>query len=207
MVGVYASAAAILLASLLLGRALLHLVGRTTATWLSGAVGFAALAVASPLLIRLPGRAGTLAVVLAISVLASIYYQWRGRERRERTAPGIPLAVIAVVVAAASLPFAFNERDGVLGEGVYTNDQAAQLYWTDWLQHDVGTEPSAVRFGYPTGPQAVAAATAETTGASLLDAFNGLLVAIPVLTALAALAALDELPPGRRVLAASVAGL
>jgi hypothetical protein len=207
MVGVYASAAAILLASLLLGRALLHLVGRTTATWLSGAVGFAALTVASPLLIRLPGRGGTLAVVLAIAVLASIYYLWRGRERRERTAPGVPLAVIAVVVAAASLPFAFNERDGVLGEGVYTNDQAAQLYWTDWLQHDVGPEPSAVRFGYPTGPQAVAAATAETTGASLLDAFNGLLVAIPVLTALAALAALDELSPGRRALAASMAGL
>jgi hypothetical protein len=207
MVGVYASAAAILLASLLLGRALLHLLGRTTATWLSGAVGFAALAVASPLLIRLPGRAGTLSVVLAIAVLASIYYLWRGRERRERTAPGVPLVVIGVVVAAASLPFAFNERDGVLGEGIYTNDQAAQLYWTDWLQHAVGPEPTAVRFGYPTGPQALASAAAEVTGASLLDGFNGLLVAIPVLTALAALAALEELPPGRRVLAASLAGL
>jgi hypothetical protein len=207
MVGVYASAAAILLASLVLGRALLHLLGRRTATWLSGAVGFAALAVASPLLIRLPGRAGTLSVLLAIAVLASIYYLWRGRERRERTAPGVPLAVIGVVAAAVSLPFAFNERDGVLGEGIYTNDQAAQLYWTDWLQHHVGPEPAAVRFGYPTGPQAVAGAAAEVTGASLLDAFNGVLVAIPVLTALAALAALEELPPGRRVLAASLAGL
>src|SRR5919109_853587 len=194
MVGVYASAAAILLASLLLGRALLHLVGRTTATWLSGAVGFAALAVASPLLIRLPGRAGTLSVVLAIAVLASIYYLWRGRERRERTAPGVPLVVIGVVVAAASLPFAFNERAGVLGEGIYTNDQAAQLYWTDWLQHGTGPEPKAVQFGYPTGPQAVGAAAADATNASLLDAFNGLLIAIPVLTALAALAALEELP-------------
>src|SRR5919109_1339002 len=173
MVGVYASAAAILLASLLLGRALLHLLGRTTATWLSGAVGFAALAVASPLLIRLPGRAGTLSVLLAITVLASIYYLWRGRERRERTAPGIPLAVIGVVAAAASLPFAFNERDGVLGEGIYTNDQAAQLYWTDWLRHDGGPGPAAVRFGSPTGPQAVASAAAGVTGPSLLDALNG----------------------------------
>src|ERR671923_1943367 len=117
MVGVYASAAAILLASLLLGRALLHLLGRTTATWLSGAVGFAALAVASPLLIRLPGRAGTLSVLLAITVLASIYYLWRGRERRERTAPGVPLAVIAVVVAAGPPPFALYARQGGPGEG------------------------------------------------------------------------------------------
>ncbi len=61
MLGVYASAAAILLASLVVGRALLHLLGRTQATWLAGAVGFAALTVAAPLLIRLPGRAATVA--------------------------------------------------------------------------------------------------------------------------------------------------
>src|SRR5919109_1552566 len=207
MVGVYASAAAILLASLLLGRALLHLVGRTTATWLSGAVGFAALAVASPLLIRLPGRAGTLSVVLAIAVLASIYYLWRGRERRERTAPGVPLAVIGVVVAAASLPFAFNERDGVLGEGIYTNDQAAQLYWTDWLQHGLGPEPNAVQFGYPTGPQSVAASVAEATNTSLLDSFNGLLLAIPILTGLTALGVMGALSPARRVIAASITAM
>jgi hypothetical protein len=41
MLGVYASAAAVLLASLVIGRALLHLLGRTEATWLAGAVGFA----------------------------------------------------------------------------------------------------------------------------------------------------------------------
>ena len=115
--------------------------------------------------------------------------------------------MIFVVAAAASLPFAFNERHGPLGEGIYTNDQGAQLYWTDWLQNGFGPEPKAVQFGYPTGPQAVAAAAAEATNAPLLDAFNGLLLAIPVLTALAALAALDSLPPGRRVVCASLAGL
>jgi hypothetical protein len=207
MLGVYASAAAILLASLVLGRALLHLLGRTEATWLAGAVGFAALTVAAPLLIRLPGRAATVAVLVGVAVLASLYRLWRSRGTRPRTAPGAPLAVIVVVAAAASLPFAFNERHGPLGEGIYTNDQGAQLYWTDWLQNGFGPEPAAVQFGYPTGPQAVAAAAAEATNAPLLDAFNGLLLAIPVLTALAALAALDPLPPGRRVVASSLAGL
>jgi hypothetical protein len=207
MLGVYASAAAILLASLVSGRALLHLLGRTESTWLAGAVGFAALTVAAPLLIRLPGRAATVAVLAAVALLASLYRLGRSRESRPRTAPGVPLAVIVVVLAAASLPFAFNDHNGPLGEGIYTNDQGAQLYWTDWLQHGVGPEPKAVQFGYPTGPQAVTAAAAEATNASLLDAFNGLLIAIPVLTALAALAALDWLPPGRRVVAASLAGL
>jgi O-antigen ligase len=115
MLSVYASAAAILLASLVLGRALLHLLGRTEATWLAGAVGFAALTVAAPLLIRLPGRAATVAVLVGVAVLASLYRLWRTRGTRPRTAPGAPLAVIFVVVAAASLPFAFNERHGPLG--------------------------------------------------------------------------------------------
>ncbi len=207
MLSVYASAAAILLASLVVGRALLHVLGRTQATWLAGAVGFAALIVAAPLLIRLPGRAATVAVLVGVALAASLYRLWRTWGTRQRTAPGAPLVVIVVVAAAASLPFAFNERHGPLGEGIYTNDQGAQLYWTDWLQNGVGPEPKAVGFGYPTGPQAVAAAAAEATNAPLLDAFNGLLVAIAVLTALAALAALDQLPPRRRVVAASLAGL
>src|SRR4051812_34569660 len=117
MLGVYASAAAILLASLVLGRALLHLLGRTDATWLAGAVGFAALTVAAPLLIRLPGRAATVAVLAAVALLASLYLMWRSRGTRPRTPPGVPLVVIVIVLAAASLPFVFNERNGPLGEG------------------------------------------------------------------------------------------
>src|SRR5204862_5714549 len=91
MLGVYASAIAILLASLVLGTALLHLLGRTTPTWLSGAVGFAALTVASPLLIRLPGRATTVSILLAITVIAAILYLWRGPPvPRRRTSAASP---------------------------------------------------------------------------------------------------------------------
>src|SRR5688572_3283805 len=154
MLSVYASAAAILLVSLVVGRALLHLLGRTEATWLAGAVGFAALTVAAPLLIRLPGRAATVAVLVGLALAASLYLLWRTWGTRPRTPPGAPLAVIFIVAAAASLPFAFNEQHGPLGEGIYTNDQGAQLYWTDWLQNGFGPEPKAVQFGYPTGPQA-----------------------------------------------------
>jgi len=230
MLGVYASAAAILVASLVLGRALLHIVGLSVHTWLGGVVGFAVLTIACPLLIRLPGRGTTVAILLALITIASMLYLWwedRGgrllarrspaaqphRDQPEIQAPGegrpqsswaLGVLVALIVLVAASLPFAFNERDGVLGEGIYTNDQGAQLYWTDWLQHGVGPEPNAVRFGYPTGPQSVAATVAEATNTSLLDSFNGLLLAIPVLTALTALGVMGSLSPPRRVIAASL---
>jgi hypothetical protein len=232
MLGVYASAAAILIASLVLGRALLHIVGLSVHTWLGGVVGFAVLTIACPLLIRLPGRGTTVAVLLALITIAAMFYLWRedrgGRLLARRSgarphrnppalqAPGegqpetswaLGVLVVLIVAVAASLPFAFNERNGVLGEGIYTNDQAAQLYWTDWLQHGVGPEPNAVRFGYPTGPQSVAATVAEATNTSLLDAFNGLLIAIPVLTALTALGVMGSLSPALRVIAASLTAI
>ena len=233
MLGVYASAAAILVASLVLGRALLHVVGLSVHTWLGGVVGFAMLTVACPLLIRLPGRGTTVAILVGLTTIAAMFYLWRedrggrlparrspdGRQYRDHSglpAPGegeresswvLGALVVLIVVVVASLPFAFNERDGVLGEGIYTNDQAAQLYWTDWLQHGVGPEPNAVRFGYPTGPQSVAATVAEATNTSLLDSFNGLLLAIPVLTALTALGVMGSLSPARRVIAASLTAI
>jgi hypothetical protein len=204
MLGVYGSAALVLLASLALGSALLRLLGRTSPSLLAAPLGFAALVIACPLLIRLPGRAVTLAILLAIAIVAAIAYVWRSSPRMDVR---VPAAVVLIVLALGSLAFAFNGRNGVLGQGIYTNDQAAQLYWTDWLQQGVGPEPKPVRLGYPTGPQSVAAAAAETTNASLLDAFNGLLLAIPALTALGALAAMGGLSPGRRVVAASLTGL
>jgi hypothetical protein len=211
MIAVYATALLILLASLATGWALLSLLGERRLTVLSGAVGFAALVVSCPLLIRLPGRATTAAIFLVLLLVAAAIVIRRGREAASVAGPpgtaGPALAAVVITLAAASLPFLFNDRVGVLGEGIYTNDQAAQLYWADWLQNGTGPQPSAVRFGYPTGPQSVAAIAAEATGADLEDAFNGLLLAIPALTALVALAVLGGLPPGRRVLSACLTAL
>src|SRR5437667_9777361 len=118
MLGVYASAAAILLASLVIGRAGLTLLGLTARTWLSGAVGFAALTIACPVLIRLPGRAAGAAIFLGVVLIASIAYLWR-KGQRSRAGLVVGTTVALLVVVAASLPFFFNERNGVLGEGIY----------------------------------------------------------------------------------------
>jgi hypothetical protein len=199
---------------LVAGRLIMQLLGASRPSWVEGAVGFAALTVLAALLVRLPGRATTAAVGIAVLLLVGIVVL-RGAlrpppERRDGAQAGAHLAaiaVVAIVLLAAALPFLLEGRSGVLGEGVYTNDHAAQLYWTDWLQHGFGRQPSAVKWGYPVGPQSLVAAVAEGTGASLIDAFNGLLVAIPALTALAALALLGHLRPGARIVAASLCGL
>ena len=184
-------------ASVIFGRAIGALLGRERPPWLSAATGFAALVIVAPLLLRLPGRGTTAAIVLGLLLIGAARIAYRDLRRAGDAGDWrLGIAVALIVVAAASIPFVISDRVGVLGSGVYTNDHAAQLYWADWLQHGFGPEPSAVRFGYPVGPQAVAAIAATVTGTNLVDAFNGLLLAIPALTALTALGALTAMPAG-----------
>jgi hypothetical protein len=221
---IYASTALILAASLLIGRAILGLLGGHTTNshasggavrhrprtpaWLAAATGFAALVVVAPFLVRLPGRAITAAVIVGVlCLLAGLSIAREARRRPFAHQWLLGVAAVAIVLCLATLPFLFNDRIGVLGEGIYTNDPAAQLYWADWLQNEVGPEPTAVQFGYPIGPQAVAVIAAEVTGVSMIAAFNGLLLAIPAMTALAALGALPGMPPLRRIAIAAICGL
>ena len=207
MLSIYACTLLICGSSVVYGRAILILLAARRPPWMSAVTGFAALVVVAPLLLRLPGRATTAAIVLALLLIAAAVPVIR--ELRRDGSPGWPVGVgvAVIVVVAASIPFLVSDRVGVLGEGVYTNDHAAQLYWADWLQHGFGPEPSAVRFGYPVGPQAVAVIAAQVTGASLVSSFNGLLLAIPALTGLTALGALVAMPAGRRIAIASIVGL
>ena len=187
--------------------------------WVAGAVGFAALVVLAPFLVRLPGRGLTAAIILGLlAIVCAVVTRRATPKRAHGAAPAdeagrpraqhlVALCVVPAVIAVACLPFLFNERTGVLGEGVYTNDQAAQLYWADWLADGFGPQPNAVSVGYPVGPQALAATASEGTTVNLVDAFNGMLVAIPALTALAALSLLAGLSPWRRGLAALLTGL
>ena len=219
MLGTLVAAVLIVLSSVVIGRALMLALGWQRPEWVAGTVGFAALVVLAPFLVRLPGRGLTAAVILGVLAIVCAVVTRRATPQRthgerspeDSSRPGaqhlVALCVVPAVIAVACLPFLFNERTGVLGEGIYTNDQAAQLYWADWLADGFGPQPNAVSVGYPVGPQALAASVSEGTTVNLVDAFNGLLVAIPALTALASLSLLGGLPPWRRGLAAGLTGL
>lgn len=198
----------ILAVSLLIGQAALRLLRWPDAGWLAGPTGLAVLIVAAPFLLRLPGRALTAVVAVALLALAAAALLFVRRDRgASPVALAVPAAVVVITVGLATLPFLFNERVGVLGEGIYTNDHAAQLYWAAWLQTGFGPEPAAVQFGYPIGPQAVAVVAAEATGSSLVASFNGLLLAVPALTGLTAIGALGGFGPARRIAIASISAL
>ena len=200
---------------LLAGRLALAALGANRAGGLEGAVGFGTLTIAAGLLVRLPGRAATAAILIGLAMTLGALARLRARRmagaadgRAEAWTPwAAPAAVAVLTILLAAVPFLLAGRGGILGEGIYTNDHAAQLYWADWLQRGFGPEPTAVAWGYPVGPQSLAAVLAEGTGANLVDAFNALLLAIPALTGLVALSLLGHLRAVPRVASATLAGL
>jgi hypothetical protein len=208
MLAILASAALICAASLVAGRALFVAFGRPEWTFLSGPVGLAVLVVVAQPFVRFPGHGITAAIVIGVALVACVVFLRRRGDRLSLREPALDAIAIAVLVGAvASLPFLLNERVGVLGEGVYTNDQAAQLYWAQWLSDPVGAEPAGVALGYPLGPQSLVAALSAATGISAEAAFNGLLIAVAVLTALSALTVLGRLPRWLRIPAAALVAL
>jgi hypothetical protein len=200
MIGTYASAALICAVSLLVGRAILSLAGEDgSRVWLGPAAGFGAVLTVSGFLARAPGHAtaATLGLIALVALAALLLW------RRPSRSPGLlreALPVAAIVVLLLSIPFAISGRWGLLGVG-FNNDLGLHLAWAEWLRNGLGPAPEA---GYPLGPHALAAALAALPGIGLGQAFVGEIFAIGVLTALTALAALTDLGPGRRAMAATL---
>jgi hypothetical protein len=199
MIGTYASAALILLASLLIGRAIFSLAGRREWCWLEPAVGYAAILTVSGILSRAPGHGtgATLGIVALIVVAALV--AWR-REYAAPAALAVGLATAIAVAIVLSFPFAVTGRWGLLGVG-FNNDLGLHLAWAEWLRSGVGPEPDP---GYPLGPHGLAVATAAFPGISLGQAFVGEIFAIGMLTGLTALGALREIAAWRRIFGATL---
>jgi hypothetical protein len=199
MIGTYASAALICLASLLVGRATFSLAGRREWCWVEPAVGYAAILTVSGILSRVPGHGTTATVGIVALIVVAAVIAWR----REYAAPGVlvvGLATAVVVAVVLSFPFAVTGRWGLLGVG-FNNDLGLHLAWAEWLRSGVGPEPDP---GYPLGPHGLAVATAAFPGISLGQAFIGEIFAIAILTAVTALGALREIAAWRRVVGATL---
>ncbi len=199
MIGTYASAALICAVSLLVGRALFSLAGRQTWSWLEPAVGFAATLTVTGVLARAPGHgtSATFGAVLLVIVAAALVWRLDYRAPGAVRA-GLPVALLVLLVLA--IPFAVSGRWGLLGVG-FNNDLGLHLAWAEWLRSGFGPAPDA---GYPLGPHGLAVAVAAFPGIGLGQAFIGEIVAIGVLTGLTALAAMPEMRPVRRTLAAAL---
>jgi hypothetical protein len=196
----------ILLASLLVGRAVLLALGRPRASFLEGPVGLAILILICTVAIRLPGDAATSLAASAIVVLASLVFLIVRREAILGPAVGLALPVVLVTGFLASLPFIASGHIGIPGVGL-NNDMAMHLVDTDYLLDPSGPQPQSIFNGYPIGPHSLVATVVNLLGTEPLQGWLGLLLAAPILTAITSLGVLRRLPGWRHILGAVLVGL
>ena len=199
--GTYLSAGLILLASLLVGRAVLLALGRRRASFLEGAVGLALLVLVSTIAIRLPGDDVTSIACCGALVLASLVFLIIRPEGVLGPAVGVALPVVVASGLAISFPFIASGHIGVPGVGL-NNDMAMHLVDVDYLINPSRPEPQSVVNGYPLGPHSLVATIISLFATQPAYGWFGLLVAAPILTAITALAGLRDLPAPRRLLGA-----
>ena len=194
----------IVVASLLLGSAVMAVAGLPRHSPVAPAAGLSALLVVCGVAVKLPGHAVTAAVVVGVALVGCFIVFGR------TTAPAGSFrigAIVAVVGAAlvVAIPFATSGRVGILGQGLVNDDMASHLLFTEWISSHAGPTPDLIKDGYPLGPHAIVAATAKVSGASLIEGFAGLTGAIAVLLALTAYGALSGIRGWLRVPAAVLA--
>ncbi len=227
MIGTYAAALAVCVASLAFGGAAVRLCGARRWSWLAPAVGLALLCALCWGTVRLPGHGLVSAAVVLVLVLASVAYLLRpgpgrsavpypdhigkrnssGGGRRleggvEALRMGWPVALVGLL--AASLPFVAEGHFGILGTG-FNPDMSQHLLAADRLADGQGS--GLLNQGYPLGPHSVVVALNKGLGIGLVHGFAGLTVAVAVLAPLVALAAFRELPSLPRSAGALVVGL
>jgi hypothetical protein len=202
VIGTYASAILICISAVLLGRAVCALAGHAGSTWLSAPVGFAVLMIVCQVAIKLPGRAWTAVAAVVVLSAAAVWIAVRRRAGWPSMIDGVPVAIVVLVYL--SVPFLANGRVGVLGVSLL-NDMRHHLLLAESLRRPEIQQ--AIGGGYPLGPHAVAATLAQGLGSDVDKTLTGVLVATPVLTALAALEALRDISRLRRWLVAVLAGI
>ena len=221
LLGLLASAAAIVAASLIVGHAVLIGCSRPAISALAGPVGLAALLSVAAITVRLPGDSLTALLGLAaLVVVSTVVVAGSDAPRRLRRAGAgtlaPPLIAGALAAVVASVPFIAAWQVGILGVGLVNDDMASHLLIASWLDERFLPEPVFIDQGYPLGPHAIAAALARALpgSAGLVEAFAGLTLAIPALTALVAYGALAGVGTSRprldepvRVLAAALVAL
>jgi hypothetical protein len=206
MLAGYLTGALICFAAAAVGQAAMALCGRREPSALSPAVGLAILLIVADLAIRLPGRDTTAAIVLGAVLLAALVVLAYTLPLEALDLAG-PVAALTLAAFVVSIPFLANGRMGPLGQGLVNDDMASHLLFTDWVATHLGRVPDLVAGGYPLAPHSLVAAVGQGTGASYIEVFGGLTIALASLGALTAYGALDGIPPLLRAPAAALAAL
>jgi hypothetical protein len=172
-------------------------------SWTAPPVGLAAVMLLALVAVRLPGHGATAAGAIVLASIASVAVVARRGVDVRPLLEALPVA--GVVLALCSLPFIANDRIGELGAYIL-DDLSVHMAQADALR-SVGAAADITPSGYPNGPHALVAALAGGLGVGSSPAFTGLLLATPVLTAMAALGALRGARWYLRLPAAALTGI
>ena len=182
LVQAYGAAFAIIIGSVVLGRAICALCGGPERWWAAPLVGFSSLIIIASVAIKLPGRAVTATVVCAAVLVAAAAYLL------VRTRPRIPwgdLVVGGASLLGASIPFVAEGRVGIPGPPL-DNDMAVHLLIAEALRSASLAKIYRIPPGYPLGAHSLVATLGTALDIPLGMVFTGLLVATVCLTALVA---------------------
>jgi hypothetical protein len=204
MLSALLAGALIVVASLLLGAAVMAIAGLPRHSAAVPATGLSALLVICGVAVKLPGHEVTAAAVTGVALVACFVIFDRIGRPTGRIRVGAVVALLGAA-AAAAIPFATSGRIGILGQGLVNDDMASHLLFTEWVSSHAGPTPDLIQDGYPLGPHAIVAAAAKVSGASLIEGFAGLTGAIAALLALTTYAALPGVRGWLRVPAAVLA--
>jgi len=201
MLGTLCSSLLVLFASAVVGQAVFALAGRRGWTPIAPAVGLAVLVALSWASVRLPGEGTSAAIVLALAVAGAAALALRddGPDRAPPLRDGL---VVLTALVLAALPFLLEGRFGIPGTGL-NPDLSQHLFAADRLAN-AGSE-RLIEHGYPLGPHSVVVAL-SALGLSLVEGFNGLMIATAIAACLTAMAALEGLSAPKRVVGALVVG-
>ncbi|MFN8113660.1 MAG: hypothetical protein U0R51_10745 [Solirubrobacterales bacterium] len=202
--GTYATAIGLIAVATAIGAGILAGAGARRLSPVAPVVGLAAAAMIAWWAVRLPGHGLTaLLTLIVVAAIAGGFALVRLEGVGETLTRMLPAGIAAL--AAVSIPFAAEGHFGVLGTG-FNVDMSQHLFAASWLADPQGLSPSLFRNGYPLGPHALAVAANEVTG-ELSIAFTGVTIAVPVIAALAAVAALDSLSRVRTLIVAVLTAL
>jgi hypothetical protein len=199
----YGAALAIVLMSVILGRAICGACGGRQPWATAPAVGFSALIILAGASIKLPGGATSAIVICGLAVAVSIAFMAR---RQIWPFELGDLVVGAVALVAGSLPFIASGRVGLPGVSM-DNDTALHLLWAEGLRSPRMAQLWPVPIGYPLGPHSVVAMVGTALNMPLDMSLTGLLIAIVPVTAIAAAGLLAGHALWRRTLLGVVCSL
>jgi hypothetical protein len=148
-------------------------------------------------------------VLFAVVLVAALLLPRTRSALREALPESIPLGIVLVLLAA--VPFFAVGYVGVLGASI-SNDMSTHLLGAWYLRTGEGFKPVAaiggniIDTGYPMGPHGLTTALTKAFGVGEETAFAAVTMAVPVLTAFAALGVVPTARRGVRWLVAVAIG-